>query len=343
MPHSKNILIKSIYLSLLTSGAAFAAPPVAYDGWRVDNGVVDTSTSCSAASISCKTIATDNGFKYEEVTTPDYVFLRLILTDADATGATTDLSFTNETFSPFALVNKGIAQGAATKQVVRDAALGFELVSEVQKGNMRGLNAATAEDMYTTKLSQTFANADFTSGFKYKNYTNFYSAQATNPDSNTERGRTLEITQEVLVGEPGDATKKQAFVHKQQKGSAGNNDSNFNFAPNAGVLPPVFMVNGQYFSKSPLTTAGSMTLPVTVNGAATTGTNSVAWAEGNDISTTWIAQSSNVNATGVDLNYQRVANATTGVEATAVIINLPAPVNPFDWDTANFGTQPTLN
>lgn len=325
-------------LALFTS-AAFAAPPIAYDQWSVTNGSVDTSLSCTAAGISCKTIATDNGFQYEEVTTPVYSFFRLILTEQNATGAPVDLSFSNETYTPFALVNAGIAQGAATKQVVRDAASNFDLVTEVQKGNMRGLNAATADEMFTTKIDQSFSNAEFSSGFAFTNYTEFFQGPATNPDTNIERGRILDITQDVLVGDPGDTTKKQKFVHSQRKGFSGNSSSAFSFP--APGLPVEFMVGGSYFVSGNITTAGSMTLPDTQNGIAGPTSTTVSWNDGNDITTTWIGQSSNLAANTVDLNYQRVSNNTAGTEATAVVINLPEPVNPFDWDT-NFGAQPAI-
>jgi len=364
MPQLKKSLATIIpfSLSMMASSTVFAGPPVPYDNWSVSNGAIDTSTSCGAAGVTCKTIATDNGFIYEEVKTDVYTFLRLILSEEDASGNPVDLSFTNETYTPFAIVNRGIAQGAATKQVVRDAASEFELISEVQKGNMRGLLATTAEEMFTTKIDQSFAkgvvDAEFSSGFKFTNYTNFMAAQATNPDTNIERGRILEITQDVLVGEPGDATKKQEFVHSQTKGYAGNSSSTFNFAPDAGVLPVEFMVGGLYNTgaNSPITQAGSMTMPNTVNGGIVPGTTTVGYGDGDDISTTWIGQSSNVNDIDTDLLYQRVANNTDGVEATAVVIPflvsggiipgnpgpLPAPINPFDWDTTNFGTAPQL-
>ena len=93
---------------------------------------------------------------------------------------------------------------------------------------------------------------------------------------------------------------------------------------------------------SAITTAGSITLPVTVNGAITTGSNTVSWLDTNDISTTWIAQSTNIpGSTGADVNYQSVSNVG-GASATAVAIDLPTPTNPFGWDATNFGTQPSL-
>jgi hypothetical protein len=335
--------------SLVFSSAAFAAPPVPYGEWSVTNGAVDTSVSCANTGVTCKTVASDNGFIYEEVSTPYYNFLRLILTDANATGVPTNLGFTSETYTPFALATDGIAQGIASKQVVRDAADNFVLDAEVQKGHMRGLNAATADDMYSTKISQSMSNAEMSGVFSFTNYTSFATGQSTTPDTDNERGRKLDISEQVLIGNPGDATKQQTFVQRQRSGDAGNG-APFPF-PGAPQVPIQFTVNnsGNYFATAPITTAGSMTLPVTSNGRATTGTNTVAWASGNDIVTTWIAQDSNIaqntaTQSAYALSYQRVANNTSGVNALAVVVDLsvPPPLNPFAWDQTNFGTAPSL-
>lgn len=338
---------------LASSNIAIAGAPAAigYDNWTVGTGgaaagVIDTSTSCGNVGVTCKTLASDAGFQYEEVTTPAYSFLRLILTDQDASGdptvatGPTALNFSSETFTPFALSGAGIAQGAASKQVVRDAADSFLVTAEVQKGNMRGLNAATAEDMFTAKISQSFTDGDLSTGFDFTNYTQFATGPANSPDTNVEIGRVLDISQEVLTGNPGDTSKKQLFVQRQRQGVAGNSTAVFpSFLPFG--LPADFTVGGSYFINAPITAAGSMSLPVTADGTPTGATNTVAWAARNDISTTWIAQSSNVSANGADLSYQRVVNNTTPAEATAVVIDIPTPTNPFDWDP-NFGTEPVL-
>jgi len=356
----KNKLSVAVSFALISSGAAFAAPPVAYDGWTVTGGVIDTAISCASANTSCRELApAEGGFKYEEVTSDGSSFFRLILTEKDATGdplitsGVGALSFTNESFTPFAVINAGIAQGVATKQVVRDSAANFEITAEIQKGNMRGLYATTAEDMYSTKIAQAIGSAsgEFESAFNFTNYTEFSTNPASNdPDTNTEIGRKLDMSQNVLVGEAGDTTKKQAFTKRQASGVAGNTTSSFVWSGSPPGLQSKFMVDDgsgpKYFIKSDLTTAGSMTLPATSNGKldSPAASNTVSWVANEDISTTWIAQSSNspFNAGGVDVNYQSVANNTAGTEASSLLIELPSPtVNPFDWDT-NFGAEPSL-
>ncbi len=356
--YTKYKLSAAITFALLSSmsSSAFAAPPVAYDGWTVTAGVIDTSISCSGVGVTCTELApAENGFKYEEVESDGSKFFRLILTEPNATGdplvtsGAGELSFTTESYIPFALVGEGIAQGVATKQIVRDSA-NFQLSAEIQKGNMRGLYATNAEDMFSTKIAQTLSSAsnDFNSAFDFTNYTAFSTVSTSNnPDTNTEIGRQLSISQNTLVGSPGDTSKKQTFEQRQVSGAAGNLSYTPWYTGPAPGLKTKFMVNGnEYFITSPLTAASSVTLPVTSNGIAVVpaASNTVSWANQDDISTTWVAQSSNspTNPTGVGMNYQSVSNNTTNIEASATLLEiLPTTADPFAWD-ANFGAAPTF-
>ncbi len=343
-------------ITLFTSSLAFAAPPVAYDGWTVTGGVIDTSVSCGGVGVTCKELApADSGFKYEQVESDGSSFFRLILTDTNATGdplitsGAGKLEFANENFIPFAIADEGIAQGIASKLVIREAASDFIVTAEVQKGNMRSLYTTAPEEMFTTKLSQSFSSGtDFDSSFSFLNYTAFSTSPATNtPDTNVEIGQRLEITQNVLVGEAGDTTKKQTFVQRKAKGFAGNTVSN-PWPGSPPILKTKFMTDDgtgpRYFIRAPITTLGSVALPVAANGrlVAPAATNTITWSPADDIETTWISQSSNspLNANGTDLAFQRVSNNTTNTQAEITVIELPAAtVSPFVWD-ANFGVAP---
>jgi len=300
-----------------------SAVPVAYDGWSATNGTVDSTTSCTEVGVSCTTLVEEAGFKYEEVVTPNYSYLRMILTDKDATGTPAELGYTSETFIPYAEAGGGFQQGLASKQVIRDAADNFVDSAEIQKGNLRQDPSGTsnAADMWSTRLKQSFSNTDLVSTFGYEDYNEFTTAFAQNPDLPNIIGKKLEITQKTNTGDTSDPSKRQLFGHRQSKGYAGTST--------AGFAGPT----GNYLVKEAIVSAGSASL--------NTGADNIVWLEGEDVSTTWIGASSNLIAGEVALSYQRVNNLTTGTSAKEIGMDLPEPLDPFTWNP-NFGAQPTF-
>ncbi len=305
---------------LSLAGVAGAAPPVAYDDWTVSAGNIDSTTSCGGASVvSCRTLAADTGFLYEEVKTTDYTYLRLILADSDTDGAPTTRKFTTETYIPFATEGSGIRQGIASKQVIRDPANNFELTAEVQKADLR-VNTSIASEAFSVRLAQTLSDAEMNSGFNYENFTQYppwYQPGLTAPDSNTVMGERLDITQDVLVGDPGDTTKKQVFDARKRRGYEG-------YSPSAwwGLLDPITQAGGVTFADG----------------------TSVSWVDGEDVATVWFAQSDNVNpgASGVSVAFQRVDNNSSATSGQDVGFDLAQPLNPFVWDATTFGTEPVF-
>ncbi|MDH5218487.1 MAG: hypothetical protein OEX19_12365 [Gammaproteobacteria bacterium] len=315
---------------VLASPTVFAVAPVAYDGWSVSGGTIDTTASCTTAGVSCTNLVSDPGMVYEEVTTGGSKFLRLILTDQGATGAPNQLNFTTETFIPYAQLGDPLPpgsiahyQGIAAKQVVRDAADSFEGVTEVQRANMRQLGSLGADDMFTIKLSQGFGNADISSAFAHTSYTQF-SSGGTTIDSDQVIGRITDIQQSNDVGGTDNPGASQLFVQRTRDGTKGN--SNFSFG-------------GSYFVTAPITTAGSMN----VSAAAATPGAPVSWINKADISTTWIVQDNNIStAPGIAIAYQSIKNNDTLAEDVMRDFELPVgTADPFAWET-NFGTAPTF-
>jgi len=319
------IMFKRVAVGLAAAvvpGLVVAVPPVAYDGWTVNaGGVVDSSSSCTAVGVSCTTLVEDTGFLYEEVNTSEYSFLRLILTEPSASGDPSTLDFTNETFIPFAEIGGGILQGMAAKQVIRDQTTNFVATAEIQRSDLR-VNALVAEDAFNIKLGQNMSDAEMLSDFSYRNYTQYpswYVPGAATPDSNNVMGEVLDINQEILVGEAGDTTKKQLVDYRKRDGYQG-------FSPSAwwGLLEPI-------------TTAGTETLD---------GTEVLSWTEGQEVTSLWIVQSSNVGAVpgteaaDVSVAYQRLENLDDATVADELARDIPEPLKPFVWDNANFGVEP---
>ncbi len=298
-----------ILASLAAPDLVMAASPVGYDGWSVTNGNIDTTASCTG--VTCTTLTADNGFLQQEVDTGTYKYIRLILTDPGASGNPTQLAYTSESLIPFAVAGAGFQQGLAAKQVIRDAADGFESIAEVQKADFKRLGSATPADMFNIRLSQTTAQATTTSSFNYVNYT-----ASGFPDTNTVIGHKTDITFSVLTGDPGDTTKKTVFDYRERAGRDGQGNVFFG-------------------GSNPISTAGSTTL----NGTT------VSWADTSAVSSTWIAQSDVLKAGAAGFVYQGAANLTTSATANEFALDVPEPASPFDWNattTANFGPAPTF-
>jgi len=318
---------------LCMAGNVFAGPPVNYNGWSATSGTIDTTASCSAAGITCTTQVQDDGFLIEEVKTADYTYIRFVVTDPTATGATTDLNFAAETFIPFAFQGDGISQGVASMQVIREAATGFESSAELQRAMMRFSNPAMAdfgvtipptapEDMYTIKLSQTISDAanGYADTFDFTGYTAFATASNMNPDSDVTIGSIMDITQRVDIGEAIDpASKQQYFEQKRRMGITGN------------IETEPFPSNGYFVEGTPLSTANNLTVG---------GTN-VTWADGDEIVSTWLAQESIMSDTTA-LTHQVIENRTTSAIGFETDISASMPASPGTWEPVNFGTAPSL-
>lgn len=324
---------------LCVAGSTLANPPsVNFNGWNANAGVIDTTVSCSTAGITCTTQVQDDGFLIEKIETADYTYLRFVVTDPNATGATSDLAFAAETFVPFAFNSgptAGMTQGISSLQVIRETATGFESSAELQRSMMRLSNPAMRtntdildptppEDMYSLKLSQTITDPDngYVDTFDLVQYTAFATAPNLNPDSDVVIGQAIDITQRVDIGEDADpAAKQQYFQQNQRKGVSGN----------AITKPPFAGDTNYYVIGDPLSTANSMTLDGTT----------VTWADGDEIVSNWLVQEDIMSDTTA-LAHQTIDNRTTGVSAFQTDISTPLPVTPFAWEPVNFGTEPSF-
>ena len=71
----------------------------------------------------------------------------------------------------------------------------------------------------------------------------------------------------------------------------------------------------------------------------------VAWNEGDSISTHWLAQVDNQGGASFSTNFQSIANNTTGATEPYAQFqdqSSPPPVDPFAWDPVFGPAPPTL-
>ena len=186
-------------------------PPITYGQWNATldlsgkSVVNDTSVECGTAGWTCKTIAEDDGFLYQEVQTADgETYTRMINLDPGSVGDASTLGFSSESYTARQERNNNndwtfaddnslalAAQGLASRQIIRDGAL--DTTVELQNGFARGLmgvnngvstpadaleswcaandplNADCAKDLaqkgWNVKITQTIQDAELDSDF----------------------------------------------------------------------------------------------------------------------------------------------------------------------------------
>lgn len=324
----------ALLLSLsVMSPMAFAGPPTAFDEYTVIGGTI--TTACGV-DVTCNTLVSDNGMLYEQVSTADGEFLRLIITDFDANGDASELAFSDESFIPFALdtgslpsVNDGynslaLPQGLASKQTLRDPTDNFVATTQIQRSNMRQYTGdwktpVPIDEMFTIKIDQSFSNDEITSDFSTTAYTQFQNDfnNAADPDTDQVIGRSMDIDQTLDMSDTNNPAAKQLFVQRSRSGYK-------------GTSTPVNYNSFGYFVTEPLVTAGQMNL--------SGDTTPVTWAAADTITTTWVVETA--DAAVIPVSYQSLnVNNDAAKQDSALIFE--APTGPIDWN-ANFGAAPTF-
>ncbi len=301
-------IIATLLAASLFHGVALAdQPAVVFDGWTVNNGVIDTSASCSGP-VSCTTLAEDDGFIQQQVTTAHGTFTRTIITDAGATGDASTLGFADESFIP---MDNPTGIDIDFKQNIRDIQNGFDSVTEFSRNSFvdpQGNFINIAE----MNIAQSINGADgFSNDFAlYQNTTDI------NEGATTYFGKMVDIDQQIPLGDAANPfAAEEMFIYRERGGFAGSFDE-----------------ATQTLQLAPLTSPGQMTLNDTVT-----------WAEGERIATTWIAYKDR-NRDQSGFNYQSVKNLDqlTGSEIIAMSLPSDEIIDPFAWDVANLGPAPSL-
>jgi len=293
--------------ALLSVAVAWAAgptpppgPPIEYGQWSVSTGTV-IDTACSDLDVTCTQIASEDGFRYEYVETPNGRFTRMILTDPGGlSGDETDLEFSTETYTPLlmraitsgasALPDGSVAQGLASRQIVRDSAGTMETLAEIQRGFARAVPSfggvgssgflpdSLSDQAWSTKIQQrvydTSAGGTVTQGADILTYTDLPSGPANSINTDNVRGQIVDIWQDISDSGTGN---KQKFDYRVRSGDSG------------WVFGSCF---DPWYPCPPSITNGDGGTPLVLsNGSA------VSWSAGDAITGLWIG--SNISAFGL--------------------------------------------
>ena len=238
-----------VHSSLLMPTIVLAATPVAFDGWSVNNGVIDASSSCSNG-VTCNTLVQDDGFLYQEVVTPQGSFYRTIITEEGATGNAASLSFADETFIPF---NNLTGVDISNKQAIRDPASGFESTAVIDRDPFIN-GAGDLVNPMVIDIDQTLAVDGFLSEFHL-------------------------LQNDAVVGTESYFGKSMDIVQSMTQPTENSSDgfqSGFDLREREGWQ---LSEQNNELVLDPFTPAGSMTL----------GGTQVDWEEGDRVRSTWIA------------------------------------------------------
>lgn len=300
---------------------AFAAGPVAFDGYTVSNGSVSAgcpaTTSNGAPITSCVDTVSDNGMLQREITVGGVSaeagkYIQFILTDIGVSGDAAaaaftasrgTLNFTNEDFVKMNNRGAGIAsqqrliESTMVSATIEDR---FEMAQEYEFGWARsGLTpwVSTFED-----ISQVD-----------------YSVNPTNPDV-IFQSRADVISNNSLFSTDIDVGLTQ-FVDLTDANGTGNQGFKFK------------RVAGQFQNTA-------HTAPAILPGGTNGG--NITWAVGEDISALWLGQNI-TNMANAGFDHVRYTNNTLPTQSTQLTnLGVNATNSPSSWSNPPFGPAPTL-
>ncbi len=299
----------AILSSLLVMSTAQAdRPPVAFDGWRVNDGTIDTSASCSGA-VRCTTLVQDKGFIQQQLDTPEGRFIRTIITDPAATGTPATLGFADENLVP---VDNAGGQAIDFKQTIRDPAQAFESISRYDRHAFTD-QAGNAILLSTMDIQQRIDDpSGLASDFRLRQDITGINEQAA-----VYTARRLDIDQRLPLGDAADPFASETrFAYRER-----------------GGWQAAFDAQTAVLDVTPVTRSGSLAL----------GGDTVTWRDGETIATTWVAARDR-NLANSGFSAQNVENRDQGTRANVTATGLPENelIDPFAWDETNLGPAPGL-
>lgn len=318
------------------AGSVMADQVTQFGQWTVNNGTIDTDLSCQDVNIVCTVLVEGSGFRQELVDAgTSGTYIRTIVTDENATGSSGALPFEQESFTPFNNAARATF-GFDMNSAVREAATGFQSLAVIDQDPFVDVNNNQLT-LTSINLTGTLSTPEIVSNFNYASneLTGFADP------ANNIFGKTLDIDVDVFMDCNGTTTQMGGGGMMGCSGGGGMGGM-MNFMAQQRFVQRdregwnIDITTGSLIV-TPITTAGSMSLDPSVV--------TVAWNEGDSISTHWIAQADNQGGASFATNFQSIANNATGaVEPYAQFQDQssPPPVDPFAWDPVFGPAPPTL-
>jgi len=196
-------------MTLIGQATWAGSNPVPFNQWTVNNGVIDTSTTCTSPGVSCTVMAQDDGFLQQQVVTDSGSYVQMILTDPGASGSPDTLAFTTENFVP----DKNLSGfDIANRQVIRDIPQGLEQIAQIDRAPFEDPNKGLV-NLIHVDLTQTLTNQDFEADFQ------LVRDEAELPSGEILSGKTVNIHQSVSGMDPyGNQNVINTFSNQQSSG-----------------------------------------------------------------------------------------------------------------------------
>lgn len=329
------------------SATPLTGPPIAYGQWNATldlegkSVINDTASECGGVGWTCSTIAEDDGFLYQIVQTDTgETYTRMINLDPGTVGDASTVAFSTEAYTArqnrrndndFTFANDNslarVAQGLASRQIIRDGAL--ETTVDLQNGYANGILATNdgfsspsdpivtwcaandpgnpncekdiAQQGWSVKIVQSVHDTDIDADFSNIIYHEVPSFASSAIQTDVIRGQIMDIAQIVTDLPTGTQNK---FDSRKRKGRSGYEWF---------CIDPWQPCNTEYN----ITTGGSVTLAG----------NTVNWNAGGDVNATWVASNMGSDAPFVDNGFMLTTVTAGASEATEQFVNAP-PTSP---------------
>jgi len=204
----------------------------------VDNTLPETATApentttCIENEVSCTAAVHPDQLSYEDIMTPSFSYLRLVLT---STSTITDnnlprLSYKYELFIPYKQFNdkqsnRDFLQGLTAKQIIRDQLDQLLYIPKFTENPYRlyANNSSNAKHIWLSRLDQYFANTSVDSNFSDENFRDLTTGFS-KPVETKASLKNIQITQKANMANTNKSNNPLLPVQNQGKDNSGVDD-----------------------------------------------------------------------------------------------------------------------
>ena len=214
------------------SNNVMSPAPVTYNALSTDNAIIESTLSCIGGEASCATTTAGPKLKYEEVVTPGFSYLRLTLinTSTSSRVGPTQISYIFEMLLPYNITKEQTAgnflYGLTSRPIIRDHIDKFLYSPDAQNNILHQSthNIASAENIFTNRLSQSFSTTDIELNFSDKNFQEFTTGFAEKTKKTDINQKTIQITKKTNIDEANEISAPKLLTQTQAIDNSGINN-----------------------------------------------------------------------------------------------------------------------